>query len=109
MTSTDTMHRHHGPRPAVHLVDVHKTYPGADAGRTPCAASRSTLAAGSFTAVMGPSGSGKSTLLNCAAGLDTPTRGRIVVGDREIGTLSRRRRSRGSGASTSASSSRPTT
>ena len=31
---------------------------------------------------MGPSGSGKTTLLNLIAGLDTPTSGGIVVGDR---------------------------
>jgi putative ABC transport system ATP-binding protein len=35
---------------------------------------------GSFTAVMGPSGSGKSTLLQCAAGLDHPTNGSVVLG-----------------------------
>jgi putative ABC transport system ATP-binding protein len=35
--------------------------------------------AGGFTAVMGPSGSGKSTLLHCAAGLDTPTSGEVVL------------------------------
>jgi putative ABC transport system ATP-binding protein len=34
---------------------------------------------GSFTAVMGPSGSGKSTLLQCAAGLDHPTSGTVVL------------------------------
>ncbi|MGW4020708.1 ABC transporter ATP-binding protein [Streptomyces sp. NPDC005009] len=34
---------------------------------------------GSFTAVMGPSGSGKSTLLQCAAGLDSPSSGRVFV------------------------------
>jgi putative ABC transport system ATP-binding protein len=32
-----------------------------------------------FTAVMGPSGSGKSTLLHCAAGLDRPTSGEVVI------------------------------
>jgi putative ABC transport system ATP-binding protein len=37
------------------------------------------LAPGTFTAVMGPSGSGKSTLLHCAAGLDRPTSGEVVV------------------------------
>ncbi|MFI5916350.1 ABC transporter ATP-binding protein [Dactylosporangium sp. NPDC051541] len=34
---------------------------------------------GTFTAVMGPSGSGKSTLLHCAAGLDRPVGGSVVV------------------------------
>ncbi|MEP7330485.1 MAG: ABC transporter ATP-binding protein [Terracoccus sp.] len=47
-----------------------------------------TLPTGSFTAVMGPSGSGKSTLLNCAAGLATPTSGRVAVGSHDITTLS---------------------
>ncbi|WP_082176650.1 ABC transporter ATP-binding protein [Arsenicicoccus sp. oral taxon 190] len=42
---------------------------------------------GRFTAVMGPSGSGKSTLMHCAAGLDAPTSGRVMVGDTEIGGL----------------------
>ena len=37
------------------------------------------FARGSFTAVMGPSGSGKSTLLQCAAGLDHPTTGTVVL------------------------------
>ncbi|GIM94117.1 ABC transporter ATP-binding protein [Paractinoplanes toevensis] len=37
------------------------------------------LPAGTFTAVMGPSGSGKSTLLHCAAGLERPTSGEVVL------------------------------
>jgi putative ABC transport system ATP-binding protein len=43
---------------------------------------------GTFTAVMGPSGSGKSTFLNCAAGLDRPTSGRVVLGDTELSSRS---------------------
>jgi putative ABC transport system ATP-binding protein len=43
--------------------------------------------AGSFTAVMGPSGSGKSTLLHCAAGLDRPDAGRVMLAGEEIGGL----------------------
>ena len=34
---------------------------------------------GEYVALMGPSGSGKTTLLNLIAGIDQPTRGRIVV------------------------------
>jgi putative ABC transport system ATP-binding protein len=39
---------------------------------------------GQFTAIMGPSGSGKSTLMHIMAGLDTPTDGRVWIGDTEI-------------------------
>jgi putative ABC transport system ATP-binding protein len=46
---------------------------------------------GTFTAVMGPSGSGKSTLLQCAAGLDRPTAGSVVLGGSELTGLSERK------------------
>jgi putative ABC transport system ATP-binding protein len=42
------------------------------------------FAAGEFTAIMGASGSGKSTLLHCMAGLDTPTRGTVWIGDQDL-------------------------
>ncbi|MEV0231995.1 ABC transporter ATP-binding protein [Nonomuraea sp. NPDC050786] len=47
--------------------------------------------AGTFTAVMGPSGSGKSTLLQCAAGLDRPDTGRVIVDGRDLATLGDRK------------------
>ncbi|HEY3351108.1 MAG TPA: ABC transporter ATP-binding protein [Thermoanaerobaculia bacterium] len=42
---------------------------------------------GTFTALLGPSGCGKSTLLNLLGGLDRPTRGRVLVGGRDLATL----------------------
>ncbi|MEU4241466.1 ABC transporter ATP-binding protein [Actinoplanes sp. NPDC026619] len=45
------------------------------------------LPAGTFTAVMGPSGSGKSTLLHCAAGLERPTGGEVVLDGVTLGDL----------------------
>lgn len=50
--------------------------------------------AGRFTAIMGPSGSGKSTLLHLLAGLDTPTSGRVFLGEVDLGALSERDRTR---------------
>ena len=37
------------------------------------------VAEGELVVVLGPSGSGKTTILNLLGGLDTPTRGRVVV------------------------------
>jgi putative ABC transport system ATP-binding protein len=46
------------------------------------------FSAGAVTAVMGPSGSGKSSLLRLLAALDLPSAGRVLVGGRDLGTLS---------------------
>src|SRR5262252_7333635 len=43
---------------------------------------------GEFLALMGPSGSGKTTLLNLVAGLDRPTKGRVIVQDEDLAALS---------------------
>lgn len=42
---------------------------------------------GEFVALVGPSGSGKTTLLNLIGGLDTPSAGRLWIGEQEITRL----------------------
>jgi putative ABC transport system ATP-binding protein len=77
----------------VRFEAVTKTYEG---GRTVEALSgvALSLAAGSYTAVMGPSGSGKSTLLNLVGGLDTPTAGSVMVNGRDLAALTEAERAR---------------
>lgn len=49
---------------------------------------------GEFIAVVGPSGSGKTTLLGLLAGLDTPTRGQVILDGTDITNLSEDARAR---------------
>ncbi|MFI7680014.1 ABC transporter ATP-binding protein [Actinophytocola sp. NPDC049390] len=72
---------------AVRLADVSKVYGRGDAAVTALDHVSTSLARGSFTAVMGPSGSGKSTFLHCAAGLDRPTSGTVWLGDTDLSRL----------------------
>ncbi|WP_055667304.1 ABC transporter ATP-binding protein [Desnuesiella massiliensis] len=42
---------------------------------------------GEFVAIVGPSGSGKSTLMNLIGGLDTPTKGSVIIDGEDISKL----------------------
>ncbi|MCG5461523.1 ABC transporter ATP-binding protein [Micromonospora sp. NPDC053740] len=70
----------------VEVLDVTKAYAGGGGVRALDGVSVG-FEAGSFCAVMGPSGSGKSTLLHCAAGLDRPDSGRVLLAGQDIGRL----------------------
>ena len=49
---------------------------------------------GAFVAIVGPSGSGKTTLLGLIAGLDTPTRGKILLDDADLTAMDEDQRAR---------------
>jgi iron(III) transport system ATP-binding protein len=48
-----------------------------------------TLERGEVVSLLGPSGSGKTTLLRAVAGLEAPSQGRILIGDRAVFDASR--------------------
>lgn len=81
------------PNPtAVELRDVRFAYPAGGRGGFSIDVPALAIPAGQRVACVGPSGSGKSTLVNLIAGILTPDRGRITVGDVPISTLSDRER-----------------
>jgi putative ABC transport system ATP-binding protein len=46
-----------------------------------------TVEAGDYVAIVGTSGSGKSTLMHLLGGLDRPTGGTLLIGGRDVSTL----------------------
>jgi spermidine/putrescine transport system ATP-binding protein len=62
------------------LVGIQKRFPGF----TAIEQLDLTIPAGSFFALLGPSGCGKTTTLRLVAGLEEPTRGRILIGGNDV-------------------------
>jgi putative ABC transport system ATP-binding protein len=75
----------------IQIKDLHKVY---DETKVPVYALNGvsmTIEEGEFTAIVGPSGSGKTTLLNMIGGLDTPSKGHVVINGTEVGSLKPRK------------------
>ncbi|MFL5602914.1 MAG: ABC transporter ATP-binding protein, partial [Gemmatimonadaceae bacterium] len=53
-----------------------------------------TIPQGGFVAIVGPSGSGKTTLLGLLAGLDTPTRGKVILDGHDLTLMSENERAK---------------
>lgn len=73
---------------AIHLKDIVKTYTRGKQQVEVLHGLDLEIEQGEFVAITGPSGSGKTTCLNLIAGLDKPTTGEVLVGERRIDKLS---------------------
>ena len=107
-TGSPTRDDHAGPTPVVRATDVTKTYTrGSEPGRIGRALGRTSppevtalesvslsIDRGEIVAISGPSGSGKSTLLHHLAGLAVPDSGTVTIAEENVGSLSRRARTR---------------
>jgi putative ABC transport system ATP-binding protein len=74
--------------PLIETRDLWKTYRMGDEDIHALRGVTLQIERGEYLAIMGPSGSGKSTLLHCMAGLDTPTSGKVFIGDVDLTALS---------------------
>jgi len=69
---------------SIRLEQVWKKYPN---GHVAARGVNLAIADGEFMVLVGPSGCGKSTALRMIAGLETPSEGRVVIGDRDVTEL----------------------
>ena len=72
----------------IELKDVIKTYKIGDKSFNALDGVNLEINQGEFVVILGPSGAGKSTLLNLLGGMDRATKGKIIVGEKDIAKLS---------------------
>ena len=77
-------------RPYIECEDLFKIYKVADLEVVALRGLDLAVQPGETLAIVGASGSGKTTLLNILAGYDTPSAGRVRVGDRDLLDMSGR-------------------
>ena len=76
-----------GTPPLIRLENVSKSFP-TTAGQVPALQDIDlAIPQGQFISIIGKSGSGKSTLINMITGIDRPTSGRVIVGERVLGKM----------------------
>jgi ABC-type lipoprotein export system ATPase subunit len=71
----------------IRCLDVRKTYRQGDNEVTVLSGITVHIPQGQFATIMGPSGSGKSTVLHLMGGLDRPSAGDVLVGERIISQM----------------------
>ena len=76
----------------IRAIDVSKSVEGPEGRIDILTGVNLDVAKGASLAIVGASGSGKTTLLGLLAGLDTPTRGEIVMANTRIDTLDEEKR-----------------
>jgi putative ABC transport system ATP-binding protein len=82
----------HGEHALVELQGVSKVYGSGSAAMQALRGIDLRIDRGEFVAIMGPSGSGKSTCMNILGCLDTPTHGKYLFKNAEVGSLTRNQR-----------------
>jgi len=79
-----------GPGASLRASSVSRSFAGVDALRDVSL----ELRQGEVVGLIGPNGAGKSTLVNVLSGFDRPTRGRVLLGERDVTRWPAHRRGR---------------